>query len=53
MRGLGLGFANPVRTGGMLDVCLCLGWDGVGVVGVEWVGGLTQGLEGWRGVMTV
>ena len=25
MRGLDLGFTNPVRTGGMLDVCLCLG----------------------------
>ena len=25
MRGLGLGFTNPVRTGGLLDVCLCLG----------------------------
>ena len=23
MRGLGLGFANPVGTGGVLDVCLC------------------------------
>ena len=25
VRGLGLGFTNPVGTGGMLDVCLCLG----------------------------
>ena len=25
MRGLGLGFTNPVGTGGVLDVCLCLG----------------------------
>ena len=33
MRGLGLGFTNPVRTGGVLDVCL-----GYGGVGVEWVG---------------
>ena len=23
MRGLGLGFTNPVGTGGVLDVCLC------------------------------
>ena len=28
IRGLGLRFTNPVRTGGMSDVCLCLG--GVG-----------------------
>ena len=38
----GLGFTNPVRTGGVLDVCLCCD----GVCG-EWVGGLAQGLEGW------
>ena len=25
MRRLGLGFTNPVRIGGVLDVCLCLG----------------------------
>ena len=24
MRELGLGFTNPVRTGGVLDMCLCL-----------------------------
>ena len=30
MRGLGLGFANPVGTGGVLDVCLYLGCGGVG-----------------------
>ena len=30
MRGLGLGFPNPVRTGGMLDVWLCFGC-------VEWL----------------
>ena len=29
MRGLGLGFTNPVGTGGVLDVCLCLGYGGV------------------------
>ena len=46
MRGLGLGFTNPVKTGGVLDVCLCLGCVGVGDAGREWVGGLDQGLEG-------
>ena len=50
MRGLGLGFTNPVRTRGVLDVCLCLGC--CGVCG-ECVGGLDQGLEGWGGVMSV
>ena len=30
IRGLGLGFTNPVETGGVLDVCLCLGCGGVG-----------------------
>ena len=48
MRGLGLGFTNPVGTGGVLDVCLCCGG-----VGGEWVGGLDQGMEGWAGVMSV
>ena len=41
MRGLGLGFTNPVGTGGVLDVCLCLGGGGVGYVGGvgwKWVG---------------
>ena len=33
MRGLGLGFTNPVGTGGLFDVCLCLGCAGVGGVG--------------------
>ena len=47
MRGLGLGFTNPVETGEVLDVSLCLGCGGVGCVGGEWVGGLDQGLEGW------
>ena len=37
MRGLGFGFTNPVGTGGMFNVCLCLGCGGVGG---EWVGGL-------------
>ena len=44
MRGLSLGFTNPVGTWGVLDVCLCFGCGGVGA---EWVGGLDQGLEGW------
>ena len=30
IRGLGLGFINPVGTGELLDVCLCLGRGGVG-----------------------
>ena len=47
MTGLGLGFTNPVGTGGMLDVCLCFGCGGVGGVGGEWEGGLDQGVEGW------
>ena len=38
MRGFGLGFTNPVGTGGVLDVCLYLG------LGEEWLGGLDQGL---------
>ena len=50
MRGLDSGFTDPVKTGGVLDVCLCLGCGGVGGVGDgggEWVGGLDHGLEGW------
>ena len=46
MRGLCLGFTNPVRRVGVLDVCLCLGLGG------EWVGGFDQDLEGWGGVMS-
>ena len=53
MRGLGLGFNNPVGTEGVLDVCLCFGCDGVGGVCGEWVGGLDQGMEGWGCVMSV
>ena len=45
MIGLCLGFTNPVRTGGVLDVCLCLGCVCVGGVGGEVVGGLDQVLE--------
>ena len=33
MRGLGLGFTNPVGTGAVLDVCLCFGGGGMGGVG--------------------
>ena len=36
MRGLSLGFTNPVGKGGVLDVCLCYGSGGVGGVGREW-----------------
>ena len=43
MRELGLGFTNPVVTGGVLDVCLWFGCGGVCGVGGEWVGGLDQG----------
>ena len=44
MRELGLGFTNPVGTGGVLDLCLCFGCGGVGG---EWVGALDQGRERW------
>ena len=37
MRGLGLGFTDPVGTGGVLDACLCLGCGGVGGVSGEWI----------------
>ena len=50
MRELGLGFTNPVGTGGVSDMCLCFG---CGCVGGEWVGGLEQGGERWGGVMSV
>ena len=33
MRELGLGFTNPVGTGGVLDMCLCFGCGGVGGIG--------------------
>ena len=36
MRGMGLGFTNPVGTWEVLDMCLCFGCGGVGG---EWVGG--------------
>ena len=44
MRGLDLGFTNPVGTGVVCWMCVCLGCGGVGG---EWVEGLNQGLEGW------
>ena len=53
MRELGLGFTNPVGTGGVLDMCLCFGCGGVGGVGGEWVGGLNQDRERWGVVMSV
>ena len=49
MRELGLGFTNPVGTGGMLDMCLCFGCGGVGG---EWVWGMDQGRERWGRVMS-
>ena len=49
MRELGLGFTNPLGTGGVLDMCLCFGCGAVGGVG----GGLDQGRERWGGVMSV
>ena len=51
MRELGLGFTNPVGTGGVLDTCLCFGCGGVRGVCGEWVDGLDQGRERWGGVM--
>ena len=40
MRGLDLGFNNPVGAGRVLDVCLGFGYGGVSDVGGEWVGRL-------------
>ena len=37
---------NPVKTRGVLDVCLCLGCGNVDGMGGEWVRDLDQGLEG-------
>ena len=51
MRGLCSGFTNPVRTGGVLDICLCLDSGGVGGVDGELVQDLYQGLVG--GVMSL
>ena len=44
---LGLGFTNPVRTGGVLWTCVCVfGCGGVGGVGGEWVGAWTRVVSG-------
>ena len=40
MRGLGLGFTNPVGTGGVCEMCMCLARGGVGG---EWMRGLGLG----------
>ena len=34
-KGLGLGFTNPLGTGGVWDMCLCMGRGGVGDVVVR------------------
>ena len=51
MRELGLGFTNPVGTGGVLDMCVFwVRW----CRWVEWVGGLDKGRGAGRGgVMSV
>ena len=43
VKGLGLCFTNPVGTGGVCDMCLCLRW--------RWYWG--RSLGGWGGVMSV
>ena len=53
IRGLGLGFINPVVTGGVLDVCLYLDCGGVGAACGDWVRCLDHGLEWWGGFMSV
>ena len=48
---IGFGLYQPVRAGGVLDLCLCLGCGGVSGVGGERVGAWTRV---WRGgVMSV
>ena len=37
MRGLGLGFTNPVKTGGVLDVCQCFGASSVQSCYTLWI----------------
>ena len=51
IRGLGLGFTNPVGTWVLLDVCLCLRWCGWRRWGVG--NDLDQDLKGWGGVLSV
>ena len=46
MRGLGLGFPNPLETVGVLDVCLYFSFGDVGGVGGEWVGDWTRVCRG-------
>ena len=55
LSGLGLAFTDPVATGVVLDVCLCLGCGGVGGGGGggSVCGGLSQCLEGCGGFMSV
>ena len=53
VRGLGLGFTNPVGTGVVLDVSLCLGCGGVCCVGGEWLDRFDKGMEGCCGVVCV
>ena len=45
VRRSGLVFTNPVGTGGVLDVCLCLG---CGAVGGEWRVGMELGTASGR-----
>ena len=48
IRGFSLGFTNPVGTGGMWDVCLCLGCvDCVGAWTRVCKGGVVLYLCGW------
>ena len=53
IKGLGLGFTNPVGTGGVLDVYLCLSLGCVDGVDGEWVGVLDKGLKRLGGVMSM
>ena len=48
IRGLGLGFTNPVGTWGVLHVCLCLGCGGV-----DGISGERINLKRWGGFMSV
>ena len=51
VRGLDLGFTNPVGTGG---VCLCLGCGYVGGLEEKWVSALASVWEGVvRGIMSL
>ena len=47
------GLYQSCGEGGVLDMCLCFGYDSVGGVCVQWVGCLDQGREWWGGVMSV